>query len=63
MIVLCFNLVLHLYIKQFINKEVYEEILPDLYRFGDKCANVYPKQAEESERYKPVFEKYDAWGK
>jgi hypothetical protein len=55
--------VLQLYLDKFIKKPVLEEIQADLHRFGEKCAKEYPKYAEESERYKPILEKYDAWGK
>jgi hypothetical protein len=57
-------LVLLYYSKKYIPDEnIYDEIRPDLVRFGYKCGIEYPKYAEESERYKPVLEKYDAWGK
>jgi hypothetical protein len=56
--------VLQNYISKFIkDKEFLKEITPDLTKFGEKCSKEYIKLAEECERFKPVFEKYDAWGK
>lgn len=45
------------------NKHFMEIIYPDLVRFGEKCAKIYPNYAQEAERYKPILEKYDAYGK
>ncbi len=45
------------------DKEVLKLIYSDLVRFGEKCSKIYPEYAQEAERNKPTFEKYDAWGK
>ncbi len=55
--------VLQFYIKRFIPAEVLDEITPDLNRFGEKVVKEYIEYAEEAERYKPVLEQFDAWGK
>jgi hypothetical protein len=57
------NKVLQFYIKKFIPERILEQIRPDLIRFGDKVVNEYIPYAEDVERYKPILEKYDAWGK
>jgi hypothetical protein len=62
-LVFILTLVLQLCIKRYIPTNILEQILPDLHSFGHLVAHVYPKRAAESERYKPSFEKYDAWGK
>ncbi len=56
-------LVLQTYLVKFIPIDILKEIWADLYRFGEKCGREYPKYSEESERFKPILEKYDAWGK
>jgi hypothetical protein len=55
--------ILQFYIKRFMDEKVLEEIWPDLVRFGNKVVDEYLPYAEDVERYKPVLEKYDAWGK
>ena len=40
-----------------------EEIWADLARFGEKVVDEYIPHSEDAERNKPIFEKYDAWGK
>jgi hypothetical protein len=55
--------VLQYYIKKFIPNNVLDEIWADLCRFGEKCVDEYIPYAEDAERNKPIFEKYDAWGK
>jgi hypothetical protein len=51
------------YVKKFIPLNVLEEIWPDLVGFGSKVVGEYIEYAEDAERFKPIFEKYDAWGK
>ena len=51
------------YVKKFIPSYVLEEIWPDLVCFGSKVVGEYIEYAEDAERFKPIFEKYDAWGK
>jgi len=58
-----FILVLQNYIDKFIPLKILEEIWSDLCRFGEKVVTEYIEHAEDAERNKPTFEKYDAWGK
>jgi hypothetical protein len=51
------------YVKKYIPLNVLEEIWPDLVGFGSKVVGEYIEYAEDAERFKPIYEKYDAWGK
>lgn len=57
------DLILQEYLQKLVPKDEYETFKEELVSFGEKCAKVYPEYAEDAERFKPVLEKYDAYGK
>lgn len=55
--------ILQEYLQKLIPNEEFKKFRDELVRFGEKCSKLYPDHAEDAERFKPILEKYDAYGK
>lgn len=53
---------LQFYLKILLPKEELSRIEEELIQLGHKCGSVYPELAREAELYKPILERYDAFG-
>jgi hypothetical protein len=51
------------YLHKFLPKEVLKKYESSLVKFGGDCKKILPAISKEAELFKPIFEKYDAFGK